>query len=176
MKINAFFHLLVISMIFWLTLASTAVAFAAPPTFQTVHVDEQFEDPFLTAKCGFPVQTHLQGAIKIAVHYDRAGNPVKEIQVYPHFIVTFSANSKSFTTPGPAVNIITLQPDGSPNTFTTVGLVAAVHLPGQGVILLDAGKIIFQGEFGGTITTEVGPHQLFGTGDATPFCAALAGG
>src|SRR5215207_9471267 len=175
MKINAFLRLLIVSLMVLLMLAPTATVFAVPPTFQTVQVDDQFEEPFLTVKCGFPVQVHLQGPIKIGVHYDQAGSPVKEIQVFPHFRVTFSANGKSFTTPGPAVNIITLAPDGSPNTFTTVGLVAAVHLPGQGVILLDAGKIVFQGELGGPITTEVGPHQLFGTGDAAELCAALAG-
>jgi hypothetical protein len=176
MKSTLFLRFLVAGMMALLTLASTAAAFAAPPTFQTIQVDDQFEDPFLTAKCGFPVLTHLQGPIKIGVHYDQAGNPVKEIQVYPHFQVTFVANGKSFTSPAPGVFIITQPPDGSPNTFMVVGLTAVVHLPGQGAILLDAGKLVFIGELGGPITSEVGPHQFFGTGDAAPFCAALAVG
>src|SRR5262245_24401311 len=103
MKINFVLHLFAVSMMVLLAFAPAAVASAAPPTFQTVQVDDQFEDPFLTAKCGFPVLTHLQGPIKIEVHYDQAGNPIKEIQVFPHFIVTFSANGRAFSTPGPAV-------------------------------------------------------------------------
>lgn len=175
MKINLFLRLFVAGMMALLTLAPTAIAFAAPPTFQTVQVDDQFEDPFLTAKCGFSVVTHLQGPIKIGVHYDNAGNPVKEIQVFPHFRVTFLANGKSFTSPAPGVFIITTPPGGAPNTFMVVGLTSVVHLPGQGTILLDAGKIVFIGELGGPITTEVGPHQFFGTGVPTQFCAAMAG-
>ncbi len=174
MKITHVLHWFVASMLLLLAFAPTSVAFAAPPTFQTVQIDDQFEDPFLTPICGFPVLIHLQGPFKIGTHYDQAGNPVKEILVAPHFLVTFSANGKSFTTPGPAPVITTFLPDGSPDTIAVVGLVAAIHLPGQGVILLDAGKIVFTGELGGTITTEVGPHQYFGTGDATQFCAALA--
>lgn len=83
MKINLRFYLLITSMIALLTLALPAVAWAVPPTFQTIQVNDQFEDPFLTPKCGFPVQIHLQGPIKIGVYYDQAGNPVKEIQVSP---------------------------------------------------------------------------------------------
>ncbi len=142
---------------------------------QTIQVDDQFVDPFLTAKCGFPVETHLQGPIKIGVHYDQAGNPIKEIQVFPHFLVTFIANGKSFISPAPGVFIISTPTDGSPDTLTVVGLTSVVHLPGQGTILLDAGKLVFIGGLGGPITTEVGPHQFFGTGDASAFCAAMAG-
>ena len=103
------------------------------------------------------------------------GLPLALAIAHPYFRVTFSANGRSFTTPGPAVNIITFQPDGSPDTFTTVGLVAAIHLPRQSVFLLDAGKIVFRGELGGAIITEVGPHQLFGMGETGSLCATLSG-
>jgi hypothetical protein len=95
--------------------------------------------------------------------------------VAPAFRVTFSGPGGSFGAPGPAVEIRTLKPDGSPDIVTVVGLLTAVHLPGQGVILLDTGKIVFHEYLGGELIAEVGPHEMFGSGDATQKCNALAG-
>jgi hypothetical protein len=157
MSANRFLRLLFAAAIALFALAPATAALAVPPTQTTVYVNDTFEDPSLTTNCGFPVQTHLQGPIKAIRKYDQAGNPVQEIQVAPTFRVTFSANGNSLTTPGPAVAIITLAPDGSPDTFAAVGLLSAVHLPGQGVILLDTGKIVFHETLGGKLIAEAGP-------------------
>jgi hypothetical protein len=175
MSANHVMRLLFAAFVALVTLTPAPAALAVPPTHTTVFVDDTFEDPSLTRKCGFPVQIHLVGPIKAIRRFDQAGNPVQEIQVAPGFRVTFSANGNSLTTPGPAVALITLATDGSPDIVTAVGLLTAVHLPGQGVILLDTGKIEFYGALGGELIAEAGPHELFGSGDATQMCNALAG-
>jgi hypothetical protein len=175
MSANPVIRLLCAAIVALVALTPATAARAVPPTHTTVYVDDTFEDPSLTRKCGFSVQIHLEGPIKAIRKVDRAGNPVQEIQVAPGFRVTFSANGNSLTTPGPAVALITLAPDGSPDIVTAVGLLAAVHLPGKGVILLDTGKIVFYDYLGGELIAAAGPHELFGTGDATQMCNALAG-
>ncbi len=174
MSASRFLHLCLAAIVALLALAPATTALAVPPTQTTVYVDDTFEDPALTAKCGFSVQIHLAGKVRIITHFNEASQPVRVFQAFPNFRVTFSAFGNSFTTPGPAVEIRTLSPDGSV-IDTVAGLIAAVHLPGQGVILLDAGKIVFHDELGGAIITAAGPHEMFGSGDATQMCNALAG-
>lgn len=175
MSANRFLHLWLAAIVALLALAPATTARAVPPTQTTVYVNDTFEDPALTTKCGFPVQIHLDGPLKVITRYDQAGTPVRQIQVAPAFRVTFSGPGGSFGTPGPAVELRTLNPDGSPDIVTVVGLLTGVHLPGQGVILLDTGKIVFHDYLGGELIAEVGPHEMFGSGDATQMCNALAG-
>jgi hypothetical protein len=174
MSVNRLLHLCLAAIVAVLALAPAATALAAPTTQTTVYVDDTFEDPSLTTKCGFSVQIHLEGNVRIITHFNQAGQPVRAFQAFPNFRVTFSAFGNSFTTPGPAVEIRTLNPDGSV-IDTVAGLIAAVHVPGEGVILLDAGKLVFHDELGGKLIAEAGPHELFGSDDATQMCNALAG-
>jgi hypothetical protein len=53
---------------------------------------------------------------------------------------------------------------------TTTGVVARIAIPGRGVVLLDAGKIVSRG---GQVTYRSGTHQLH-DGDFAALCAALA--
>src|SRR5262245_2470093 len=91
MAANHFLRLLFAAAIALLALAPASAALAVPPTQVTVYVDDTFEDPALTGKCGFPVQIHLEGTVKFITRFDQAGQPVREFQAFPNFRVTFSA-------------------------------------------------------------------------------------
>jgi hypothetical protein len=53
----------------------------------------------------------------------------------------------------------------------SVGMRFRVAFPGLGVVLLDAGRIVFDAD--GNVVFEAGPHQVFNE-DFTEFCAAFA--
>ena len=91
MSANRFLRLCLATMVALLALAPATAALAVPPTQTSVYVNETFENAELTAKCGFPVQVHLDGILKVITSYDRAGTPVRQIQVAPAFRVTFWA-------------------------------------------------------------------------------------
>ncbi|MFN8468343.1 MAG: hypothetical protein U0X20_22490 [Caldilineaceae bacterium] len=73
MYANRLLCLCVAAIVALLALAPATTALAVPPTQTTVYVDDTFEDPSLTAKCGFSVQIHLDGPLKLITRYDRAG-------------------------------------------------------------------------------------------------------
>lgn len=143
-----------------LGLASTATA-ARPAT---VEVDVTFPSGLCT---GADVQQTLHGTVRIIT-----GNPHKEIQVFPGFRVSFSANGKTLSTAGPAVEHITYNADGTIDQTVVTGLLGALTVPGYGVILLDTGYIVFDGEFAASpVILERGPHEFFGgEADLTAFC------
>jgi hypothetical protein len=109
------------------------------------------------------------------VFYNQAGNETKRIlHIFPlagtfsnavtgksvpesaHFDIT-----RTFLTPG----------DISTEQVTVTGLFAKVVLPGGGIILLDAGKIV--NDPNGDIIFEAGQHQ-FTHSQLTEVCAALS--
>ena len=52
-----------------------------------------------------------------------------------------------------------------------MGLRFRVAFPGLGVVLLDAGRIVFDAD--GNVVFEAGPHQIVNE-DFAEFCAAFA--
>ena len=130
-----------------------------------MQVDVTFPSGICT---GVDVQQTLQGTVRIITQ-----NPHKEIQVFPTFRVSFSANGKTLSTAGPAVEHITYNPDGSIAQTVVTGLLGALTVPGYGVILLDTGYLVFAGEFAASpVILAKGPHELFGPeADFEAFCA-----
>jgi hypothetical protein len=64
---------------------------------------------------------------------------------------------------------------GSPQ-LTVVGVNPTFHLPNGGVVVLDAGKIVFEGqELGGPIVFQSAAHMWF-DGNTSAFCAAFTSG
>lgn len=149
-----------------LVLASGAMA--SPPA----RFDVPFPDFDDHSTCpGLVIHTAFDGSVKGATFTDRNGVTVREILTAPGLVVTFSANGNTLTTRGPSVLHLTYE-NGVLTSTAITGLTAAVHVPGEGLVLLDAGRIVFA--VTGGILAENGPHQLFGTGDHSAFCAALA--
>ena len=79
------------------------------------------------------------------------------------YISTASANGKTLSTNYPLVFITYAR-----CADIRVGLRNAYHVPGAGVVLLDAGRLIFDVETG-DVVFEAGQHELL-NGSVDAFC------
>jgi hypothetical protein len=114
--------------------------------------------------CGFPISAQLTGEGTFQVFLDADGNFVRG-HVLLRISGTLSANGIAIRF-GRSDNQF-FELDG---TVTEVGLVFRDSLPGLGVVLMDRGRLVFDGD--GQLVFEAGPHpQLHG--DYGRLCAAL---
>jgi hypothetical protein len=147
-----------------LPLAFAVTALGAPPTNEvTVIVDAVTVDTEICADFGFAVEFVETGTFKVRTFYDREGNIVKTIlsNFNVRYISTASANGKTLSTNYPLVFITRGDAD------IRVGLRNAYHVPGAGVVLLDAGRLIFDAN--GDVVFEAGQHELL-NGSVDAFC------
>jgi len=114
---------------------------AATPLIFDQQVDDTFTD---TTSCSFPIVVHFEGTIRFIVDFDQAGNVTKIIETSPGIKGTFTnpVTGASVWTPSTNVTLIRFNPD---NTLTVSlrGLVDRVVVPGQGLVVADAGNITF---------------------------------
>ena len=151
-----------------LTIALVPTALAAAPTSEVIVVEDfEYVDEEL---CAFPVTFVDRGTFKLTTFYDRAGNAVKAVATNHRvrYTVSATANLRTLTTNAPAVVIETFEQ----GTELVLGLHNAYHVPGAGVVLLDAGRVLIDLQTGEALF-EGGPHQLF-AGDADAFCSFFA--
>ena len=150
-----------------LGLVSAASVSAARPAIYTI----DFTVPDSTCP-GIDLQFHLEGGV-----VDITQNPTKEISAQPRGVVSWTANGKTLSSRGPAVLMITYNADGSVAQTKVAGLLVAVTLPGQGVILLQTGEVVFAGAFRDSpVVLSHGPNQFLGSGDLSAFCGYFAAG
>jgi hypothetical protein len=148
-----------------LPLAFAAAPLAAPPTNEvTVIVDAVTVDTKICADFGFAVEFVENGTFKTRTFYDREGNIVKTILSNSNvrYTSTASANGKTLSTNYPLV-FITRGDDAD----IRVGLRNAYHVPRAGVVLLDAGRLVFDAN--GDVVFESGQHDLL-NGSVDAFC------
>ena len=140
---------------------------ARPTTPFTGHfpIEEHFSvlEPEST-ECGFPISLDFTGQGTFQVFFDAQGNMVR-IHALEHITGTLSANGIALGFTGSDNQFFDL--DG---TVTEVGLVFRYALPGLGVVLMDRGRLIFNGD--GQVLFEAGPHPGM-HGDLGGTCAAL---
>jgi hypothetical protein len=125
-----------------LALTLAVVARAVPPEhFPVEHIDETFTIP-AGEECAFAVEVHVVGDLRHTHFFDKQGNEIRDLTVFPGFRVTFSANGKSITTTSTAPEHVTINPDGSA-TVTITGLQG--HLVGIGgpPMASDVGRLVF---------------------------------
>jgi hypothetical protein len=125
-----------------MVLAPGAAANAAPPEhFPVEHVDETFA---IEDACSFTVLVHLEGDVRHTVFFDRAGNVVRELEVFPGFRVAFTnaETGKSISSVSPSVNHATINPDGSAVVAIT-GLSGHLIVGGGPPQAVDVGRIVF---------------------------------
>jgi hypothetical protein len=132
----------------------------------------EYDDPFV---CGGDPVLHVSytGTFKLTLFTDNAGNLVRDAIVGGGRItVTFSdpGSGRSLSGSSPAPFRTTYNADGSVAQLRTDGLNAAITIPGEGVVLVDTGSLTWDGGFGGPVLAEHGPHDWFGSGDASAFC------
>jgi len=146
-------------------LAGTALA-AKPTTVVTVIVDFTYTDSTL---CGFPIVFVENGSFKVTTYYDSAGNKVKSILTNQGpYGESATAYGKTLTANYPAPFITSF----TNGTLSLLGLRSAYHVPGAGLVLLDAGRVVFDSTTG-DVLSESGQHQRL-DGDVGAFCAYFA--
>jgi len=149
-----------------LMLALAGSASAAEPETETFH-DEGTD---VIANCGgFKVLTDFVVDVQITTFFDSAGNP-DYARVQEHF-QDFFYNSK--TGEGFAeINTVNVVFDLQSSATEGSGLNYHVTVPGEGVVLLDVGRL--EHDEVGEVAFVAGPHQVHLGEDTDKLCAALA--
>jgi hypothetical protein len=135
-------------------------------------VDEVFQDErSLTDRstCSFEVAVHLTATIHDRLFLDAAGNLERIHETVRQVVIEFTANGRTLTARGTGGIDIQIAPDGS-TSATTFGIDLLLVLPGQGPILLDAGRAAFVFDPHLHAQFEAGPASY----DTEAFCAALS--
>lgn len=172
MSITRFSRFFLVGLAALLALAVISPSLAASRVdHDTTQVDVTFLNEELSPLCGFSIQNHLTGIVNTSVHYDKDGNVVREISTAPTFQITFTNlnTGKSITSPGPSSVKVLYNPDGTVATFTVTGLNLRIVVPGHGLVFLQTGKLVYDGD--GNIIFASRAQQV--NGDVQGFCIAL---
>jgi hypothetical protein len=166
MKIVTTARFVIVSLTVVLALLPLSVALASPPLIQTMH--DQGTQVVPVTPCGFPVVLDWTEDDHITIFFDQSGNPVKvQVHVQYYAKVINPGNGKSVIENATYTIVFNLQTGSS----TYAGTEYNVNVPGAGIVLLDAGRVIFDAN--GNITFERGPKEFL-NGDFQAFCSALA--
>jgi hypothetical protein len=166
MKAITLLRLLTVSLTAVLALLPLSVALASPPVIQTFH--DQGTQVVPVTPCGFSVVLDFTEDDRVTTFFDQSGNPVKlQVHVQYYAKVINPANGKSVIENDSFTIIFNLLTGSAAYSGTEHN----VNLPGAGIVLLDAGRVIFDAN--GNITFERGPKQFL-NGDFQAFCSALS--
>ena len=137
----------------------TLIALVLPLSLRAVEpVSERFDFAYEAepmAGCGdFVILADGAGTTHVTAFYDRHGAPSR-ITVHGNYsgLMTNSVSGKTLVD-APSVANITI--DVQAGTQTNVGTYWSVTVPGVGVILLEAGRLVFDGD--GPPVFIAGPH------------------
>lgn len=154
-------------LVFLPLLLATPAQAAAPTRVVTTQIDLTFVD---SAICGFPITFVENGTYKTTTYYDRQRTALRSVITNQRrYVATASANGKTLLTNYPQVIRTTF----ASNTRTEMGLSIAYHVPGQGLILINTGKLVLD-RATGDVTFSAGPHDVV-EGNVSAFCAYFAG-
>jgi hypothetical protein len=149
----------VVSVLALVGVLSPGVASGAPPTFETIVVDETFADEFLTEQCGVAVTSHIQGKIIIRT-FSGEGTGVAEVTSIS-VGVTATADGRVFRFRDVGADVVRIEPDGT----AVLSIAGQVPFFFAGVLKIDleTGEAIFE-------PRDRSEEQL------ARACAALTGG
>jgi hypothetical protein len=162
--------LLVMAGLFLLAGCSTV---EAPPELSTLAKPEKetfhFSNDFVIDVCGdFPLRIQEKGTVKIIEFFDRHGNFVRD-QIHINGAGTLT-NQDTGKTAFFSFHYMDALHEVN-GTLMFIGLPMKVRLPGKGVVVLDAGRLVLDLETDEVIF-EAGPHPFFYEGIAL-ICEAL---
>jgi hypothetical protein len=122
-------------------LAGAGSALAATPEREVVIADWDYDIP--ADVCGFPLQEHVEGTIRITTFAGSDGHPERILVTHVGFRVTWSnpASGASVTHVGAASNHTTNYEDGSATVMIT-GLQGHFKSPDGGFIQSDIGRVV----------------------------------
>jgi hypothetical protein len=149
-------------------MASAQTASANTQVRTVNHVDDTFVDSGL---CGFDITFHYVGSFTNTDFYDNTGFLYKTISTVGPGPFRGTATAKGTTLIDQNESFsdtLTYNRDGSVKTETANGPFNKFTAPGRGIVWLDTGHIILDGD--GNILFVSGPRQ---NGDFTAFCAAF---
>jgi hypothetical protein len=159
----------------WLPL--TLVVLAAMATAPTAAASTQARSVFYiddtevdSSLCGFDITFHFAGFVTSTDYYDNHGILYKNISKGRPgpFRVTLSAKGTTLTQQNSSFTETTVyNPDGSVRTITDAGPYNKFTAPGRGVVWIDTGRVVVDGDF--NILSRSGPH----TSDFSSFCGAF---
>jgi hypothetical protein len=156
------------TMAFMLALAGTASAIA--PTTETL---EPVTDDVFLIDCGdFDIRDDYVQEGTATNFYDRNGELVR-IRYHFTYVDRFynSETGKEYT--ATTANTIDFE-DLQSGQLDAMGLEYQLTIPGVGLVVLDAGKLIYDAEE--NLIFESGQHQILGSNpDTEKFCEALEG-
>jgi hypothetical protein len=132
---------------------------AAGPDFFVVPVD----DSFSLDDCGFTIEGRTTGSIRVHDFFDEQGNFVREIANF-NLKTTYTnpATGDKLTSISAGPDKLTVNDDGSA-TLASIGIVARIVAPGQGLLAVQVGTIhlFFTGpdDQDPDVTFEAGRHD-----------------
>jgi hypothetical protein len=161
------FIFLTLGTIVALILAMAGTASAAKPEVRTF----QFEGTEFIADCGeFEVLTDFVLDIRSLVYFDDEGNEDFAMEHFAfHDFFYNSETGEGFAETNTGNTVVDL-PSG--NEISSSGLSYHVTVPGEGVVLLQAGRLEF--DEAGNVVFVAGPHQVL-RGETQKLCEALGG-
>jgi len=135
-------------------------------------VNEAQEDVVITDQCAFPVLGHVEGREIITTFTDRAGNPVKQIGVFPGNTLTFTNldTDASITLVATGSFHVQAERDGSVTvTITGHGPFLSNPITGEpGIWYLSGGQVL------ATFDAEGNMTSVALRGNLVDVCAQLA--
>jgi len=149
-------------------ITSAPTAAANSQVRNVFHINDTVVDSEL---CGFDVTSHFVGWVTSTDYYDNSGFLYKTISKGRPgpFRVTATAKGTTLISQNESFSeTITYNPDGSIKTLTDNGVYNKFTAPGRGIVWLDTGHLIVDGDF--NVVFVAGPRQ---NGDFTAFCAAF---
>jgi hypothetical protein len=139
-----------------LMLSLPGTAAADQPSVSTVPISFARIDAGLSQACGFPVFITADGERRITTFADG------RVMTHRQVTNTWSANGKTVT------NYQTVTFIDEAGVRTVVGNLFSIHIPGQGLIVQNMGRVVFD-LASGEVLFEAGPHEPIST-----VCAYLA--
>jgi hypothetical protein len=139
---------------------------AASVTKTTFHVDETLG---VVGTCGdFDILRRDEGVITLKTFYNEDGSPRRlQVQWRLSHTWTNSVTGKRVTTPSVGNGVV----DFETGQFRVAGSPFRLNIPGEGIVIKDAGLIIFDAE--GNKIFEAGTHDFGPNGDPTMLCRWL---
>jgi len=151
------------------TLAVVPAATANKPTREVIPAPE---DRVITGQCTFRVLGHIEGSEIDTTFFDRAGNPVKLLGVFPGNTLTLTNldTSESITLGATGSFQLRVQPDGSGSAMVT-GLGA---WPEGNPITGEPGIWYQRGRVSATFDAEGNTTSIRSAGTLVNLCTQLA--
>lgn len=148
-------------------LVVTASASAAPPSRETLSLDETFVYPVGTPDnpCPFELTYTNRGTFVISTFVDSSGTPVRQFARGVDFLETYSANGMEISSITPA----TIHFDVATNTLIGTGNQRHFIVPGAGVVYAQAGRFVIDLGTGSLVSVSGLDIPL-----NAEICAALA--